>query len=623
MQYIIRNALVFNGNGTAPVQQDVAVCDGKVFAMGQSLQLDGAEVIDGTGKWLMPGLLDIHTHLDLEVEINPCLHEAVRHGTTTVLVGNCSLGTAFGAQERNGEQPIIDCFTRVENMPKPVLQKCVDKMYWHNTADYMSHFDDIPLGPNIAPFIPHSMLRVEVMGVDGATSRQPTDEEKAKIRELMRKAMDEGYLGLSTDQIVVHYLSNDPNKEKRIPTQFAEDPELREAIEICREYDRVWQTNPAGDRMGRTIKRFFWTSGRLFKKPLRVSALTAVDFVHTPGVWKAMLNLAKILNSWLFKGHFHFQALGTNFRIWSNGVVSPVFEELDSTRKVVACEAEDYEGRQKIINDPEWQTAFKQDWKRVQATEESKSTFKFLSRKEDQATFLMNFDRMFFDACAVENWNGESLSQVQTRLIEWQASGNGARSDAEKKAFEGFSAGCEDEAQFFLQGLIQFDTEFRWWFDSANANEDVVEKILFDKNALPGFNDSGAHITNLAFYDANLNTLRIAQKSGVDKVATAVRRLTKEPAEFFGLDTGEIAVGKQADLVLVNPEQLKHHDCNKSRTRIYNELFEHEILVNRANGVVDQVYIAGERVWQNASEFTEVLGSKKLGSALKVTRTAA
>ena len=613
---LIKNALVFDGSGKAPAVEDLSVVDGKIQQRGTNLDLPDAEVVNGEGLWLMPGLLDIHTHLDLEVELNPGLHEAVRHGTTTVLVGNCSLGTAFGPQLRNGENPIIDCFTRVENMPKSVLQKCVDKLHWDNTADYLAHFKDLPLGPNIAPFIPHSMLRVEVMGVEGSTTREPTDAERTEIRRLLRDAMDQGYLGLSTDQIVFHYLSNDPNKEKRIPTQFASDDELREAIDIVREYDRVWQTNPDGEKMARTIKRFFWTSGRLFRRPLRVSALTAIDFVSTPGVWKAMLRLAGLLNSWLFKGKFHFQALGTNFRLWSSGVVAPVFEELDSTRELIACEADDEDGRRALMNDPKWQDRFRVDWLRVSAVEANKSLIGFLSRKENQATFALNFELMVFDDCAVPGWNGQNMNEVRNRLLHWQATGDGAQSDEERQIFAKFPPGCEDDAEFFLQGLILFDTGFRWWFDSANVNEEIVEKILFDPNALPGFNDSGAHLTNMAFYDANLNTLKIAQKSGLGRVAQAVRRLTREPAEFFKIDAGRLEAGAQADLVLIDPEALSQHDCNRNRELKYNELFEHQVLVNRSNGVVNQVFIAGERVWQNGSEFTSTLGGKTLGRVL-------
>ncbi len=143
---LIHGALVFDGAGGAPRQLDIALKDGKIAAMGAGLPTSAAaEVIDASGKWLMPGLLDIHTHLDLEVDLDPRLPEVVRHGTTTVLVGNCSLGTAFGQQKEGDQNPIVDCFTRVENIPKSVLNKAVDVIDWDNTGDYLDHFDDIPL----------------------------------------------------------------------------------------------------------------------------------------------------------------------------------------------------------------------------------------------------------------------------------------------------------------------------------------------------------------------------------------------------------------------------------------------------------------------------------------------
>ena len=146
-QLLIRNALVFDGTGSPPHREDVAVAGGHIAARGTSLDPGRAErVIDASGRWLMPGLLDIHTHLDLEVELAPGLPESVRHGTTTVVVGNCSLGTAFGAQRRNGEDPILDCFARVENIPKSVLRKVVDRIDWTTTGGYLEHLAALPLG---------------------------------------------------------------------------------------------------------------------------------------------------------------------------------------------------------------------------------------------------------------------------------------------------------------------------------------------------------------------------------------------------------------------------------------------------------------------------------------------
>ena len=92
---LIQNALVFDGSGNPPEQLDIAIKKGRIVAKGAALpRTPAAEVIDAQGKWLTPGLLDIHTHLDLEVDLEPGLPEAVRHGTTT-----CLLYTSDAADE--------------------------------------------------------------------------------------------------------------------------------------------------------------------------------------------------------------------------------------------------------------------------------------------------------------------------------------------------------------------------------------------------------------------------------------------------------------------------------------------------------------------------------------------
>ena len=70
---LIKNAKVFN-RGEQPVIEDVAVADGRIVARGQQLDASQAgRVIDAEGLWLMPGLFDIHTHYDLELEVAPGL----------------------------------------------------------------------------------------------------------------------------------------------------------------------------------------------------------------------------------------------------------------------------------------------------------------------------------------------------------------------------------------------------------------------------------------------------------------------------------------------------------------------------------------------------------------------
>ena len=139
---------------------------------------------------------------------------------------------------------------------------------------------------------------------------------------------------------------------------------------------------------------------------------------------------------------------------------------------------------------------------------------------------------------------------------------------------------------------------------------------------LPGFNDSGAHLINLAFFDGNLLTLQVAQRRSLEQVARAVRRLTREPAEFFGVDAGRLDIGAQADILLIDPEALRTYDTDANRRMVYRDIFEHDQLVNRSDGVVTGVFIAGEQVWDGRG-FTPALGTRRLGRPLTAGTAAA
>jgi N-acyl-D-aspartate/D-glutamate deacylase len=613
---LIRNALVFDGSGGPPRQLDIAILDGKVAAHGAPLPAGQARnVIDGEGQWLLPGLLDIHTHLDLEVDLEPGLPEAVRHGTTTVLAGNCSLGTCFGKQIEGDQDPIVDCFTRVENIPKSVLRKSVEAVTWEGTGEYLDHFENIPLGPNIGVFVPHSMLRVEVMGLRDSISRDPTEAELVRMEGLLREAMEQGYLGLSTDGLPFHYLANEPHTDQRIPTQFASFAEMKRLLKVVRDRGRVWQTTPIIEKRAKALLYFALTSGRLFGRTLKTSALASVRFVLAPDAAKGFLGFAGLLNSRLFKGNIHFQALGTNFRIWSDGIVSPLYEELESTCRLIAKEYDDVEGRLALLNDPAFVEAFRRDWHYGRRGR----NLAHLKAKLGMPDILVvrELELMIFDGAPVAEWDGESMQSVYDRVQRYQAGvAEAARSEAEREAFERFPRPLGDDADFMLHMMRTYDKGFRFYVDVANKGREGVLDLLLHRHTLPGFNDSGAHITNMAFFDANLMSLKLAQAESLETVGAMVRRLTREPAEFFGLDVGTLEVGAQADIAMIDPEALRGWDDNANRRFEYRELFEHKQLLSRSDGVVTRVLIRGEPVWQ-ADGPTAALGSKTLGRALR------
>jgi N-acyl-D-aspartate/D-glutamate deacylase len=629
---LIRNALVFDGSGAAPLAQDVAIQDGRIAALGTSLPAENAgRVINAAGQWLMPGLLDIHTHFDLEVELEPGLPEAVRHGTTTAVVSNCSLGIVYGAQRRDGADPIVDCFARVENVPKPVLRKVADSVTWSDSKEYLEHFSRIPLGPNIVPMIPHSMLRIEVMGLNDSVTRAPTEGELLQMEQLVEKGMREGYVGFSTDALPFHYLANQPNTHKQIPTQFAPFTELKRLTRIVRDWGRVWQATPPKDDKLAVFRNFLLTSGSLHGRTLKVTAVAAIDVTTNHSLLQLALLMSRLLNSKFLRGHFRLQALSAPFKIWSDGVITPIAEEIPVLRRLNEPDLDDRAGRAAIMADPQWQADFRRMWQHGRRGFGLARLKQWLGLSDNVLT--RDLRDMTIETCPVADWSGETMQAVHQRLLAWQQTGQGggdkagfpaasphpnvlpvARSEAEREAFASFAKNI-DGCDFFLHLLRRFDTDLRWWTVTANRNARTTKELLFKPLLLPGFNDSGAHLTNMAFYDGNLRTLKFAQEDGLQKVALAVHRLTQEPAQFFGIDAGEIRVGARADLVQIDPEALRTYDPEACIEYVYRESFAHHQLVNRPRGVVTRTLINGQVAWEQGG-YTPAFGRETLGRVL-------
>jgi N-acyl-D-aspartate/D-glutamate deacylase len=240
---------------------------------------------------------------------------------------------------------------------------------------------------------------------------------------------------------------------------------------------------------------------------LRTSALTAIDLVHQREVWKTFLGLAKFLNSWLMQGKFHFQVLSAPFQLWCEGPINPVFEEFATTRPLLECPLEDREGRRAILANPDYITKFERDW----------------SDTNIISTFQRNLGIMFVDSSPVPEWTGEHMGEIFARVKRYNAGDtSAARSDAEATACKLAADSLRSDPVFFLHLLREYDRDIRFHFTVGNDRPEILEQLLFDENTLPGFNDSGAHLINMAFFDGNLMTLKIAQKRDLARVALAV-----------------------------------------------------------------------------------------------------
>ncbi|MFT7437825.1 MAG: N-acyl-D-aspartate/D-glutamate deacylase [Polaribacter sp.] len=612
---LIKNAKVFN-NGETPVVEDVAVSDGRIVARGTDLNEENARrVIDAKGMWLMPGLFDIHTHYDLELEVAPGLPESTRHGTTSVVIANCSLGLAFGAQRDGVNDPIVSCYARVENIPKAVLKNCADNITWDNPKAYLEHLEGLNLGPNVAVLFPHSMLRIDAMGFDNSVTRDPTSAELNNMKGTLSDALKCGYAGFSTDALPFHYLAAQPHCEKTIPTQFAKYGELKALAQVVREQGSTWQATPPKDSVIGTLKTFLLTSGRLHGKPLKTTVVAALDIANNWKLSRMAKTLSNVLNSSLVQGEFHMQALGAPFKIWSDGAITPIAEEIPELRRLNETDIEDREGRRKIMHESVYIQSFKSMWMR------GKQGWNLdrLKRKLNIEDFAFNrtLADMTVERCPQKNWQGMDFQAVFDRVVAIKQDQYAELvTKAEQKLIQKDFFWIADEGDFMLQMLRTFDTDLSWSTVTANRDMKVVRELLMNPKLLPGFNDSGAHLTNMAFYDVNLRSLKLAAEGGEGDVSYMVKRLTKDAADVFGVAGGTIHQGDIADLILIDPEQLANYDGESNVQRVHREEFQHEQLVNRSDSVVPLVMIGGHTAWEN-NNFASDLGQKPMGRLLR------
>ena len=108
---LIRDGLLLDGSGSAGVPGDIAIAAGRIAAVGPKLEAEAAKTIDATGLAVAPGFIDIKTHSDFTLPINPKAESKVRQGVTTEIIGHCGFSVApalpGGAAAPDGPAKVI------------------------------------------------------------------------------------------------------------------------------------------------------------------------------------------------------------------------------------------------------------------------------------------------------------------------------------------------------------------------------------------------------------------------------------------------------------------------------------------------------------------------------------
>ena len=540
---VVRNGSVIDGTGAPARRADVAIAGGKIVAVGEGLG-PAKRTIDAEGLVVAPGFIDPHTHYDAQICWDGATTPSSWHGVTSVVMGNCGVGIA-PCRPQAREIAMRD-LVNVEAIPFEVLSAGIT-WDWETFPQYLDAAARRKPALNLAFLAPLTPLRHYVMG-EASMARAATAEETKKIQNLLGEAMDAGAFGFSSTLLNQHMgyggrplaCRNASREELKAYCNALRD-RGKGAIEMAMTRQIAVLENPELELLD-----FMLDESR---RP--VTFIAMFDRDDLPEAVRETLRKARPM---IAKG------------------ARPQTSPLPLTREV------NMRSPFSFAAFPSWKRVFEDKSKGAQAVVYRDPAFRAQFRKELERP--MSFG----------NWARITLHEVKNPALKRFE----GRTVADIAAEQG-----KDGVDAFLDVTLEDDLENEFTMQSFNTRADRMAELLNDPTVLLGLGDGGAHLDMLC--DAGYPTYVLGtwvRERKVLSLEEAVRRMTSDPADFFGIkDRGRLAPGLAADVVLFDPATVGSVGRPE---RIYDLPGGAKRMVMRSRGI-EMTLVNGVPTWEKGA----------------------
>jgi N-acyl-D-amino-acid deacylase len=218
---LIKNAYVIDGTGSRRFKADIGIKGTKIARIGDLKSERAVQVINASRLVASPGFIDMHSHSDFTLLINPKAESKIRQGITTEVIGNCGISAA----------PLNETLKEELEKTMPILGEAGLELDWSAMKEYLNRLERQGIAVNVVPLVGHGNLRVCAMGFD---NRAPTETELEKMKKKLAETLEEGAFGMSTGLIYP-------------PSCYAKTEELIELSKVVANYGGIYASHIRGE----------------------------------------------------------------------------------------------------------------------------------------------------------------------------------------------------------------------------------------------------------------------------------------------------------------------------------------------------------------------------------------